>query len=50
MNGLMLKIRNHYIANKIIELTKEYFTNFEKIMKRLKLTILTFKRKRNCDI
>ena len=39
----MFKIRNHYIANKIVKFIKKYFINFEKIMKRLQLIV--FKRK-----
>ena len=45
MNQLMFGIRNHYIANEIIKFIKKYSINFEKIMKRLQLTI--FKHKKN---
>ena len=44
MNQLMFEIRNHYIANEIVKLIKEYFINFEKIMKRLQLIVLKYKK------
>ena len=50
MNQLMLKIRNHHVANKIIKFIKKYFINFEKIMKRLQLTIFKYKEKMNRNI
>ena len=46
----MLEIRNHHVANKIVKLIKEYFINFEKIMKRLQLTIFKCKKKMNRNI
>ena len=45
MNQLMFEIKNHYVANEIVKLVKEYFINFEKIMKRLQLTIFKYKTK-----
>ena len=45
MNQLMLEIRNHHVANEIVKLVKKYFINFEKIMKRLQLTIFKCKKK-----
>ena len=45
MNQLMLEIRNHHVANEIVKLVKKYFINFEKIMKRLQLTVLKCKKK-----
>ena len=46
----MLKIKDHHIANEIVKLIKKYFINFEKIMKRLQLTILKHKKKMNRNI
>ena len=43
MNQLMLEVRNHHVADEIIKL-KKYSINFEKIMKRLQLTV--FKRRK----
>ena len=45
MNQLMFEIRDHHIANKIVKLIKKYFINFEKIMKRLQLTVLKCSKK-----
>ena len=50
MNQLMLKIRNHYIANETVKLIKKYFINFEKIIKRLQLTVFKCKKKMNQNI
>ena len=50
MNQLMLKIRNHYVANEIVKLSKKYFINFKKIIKRLQLTIFKYKKKMNRNI
>ena len=50
MNQLMLGIRNHHVANEIIKLVKKYFINFEKVMKRLQLTVLKCKKKMNRNI
>ena len=50
MNQLMLEIRNHYVANEIVKLVKEYFINFEKIIKRLQLTIFKCRKKMNRNI
>ena len=50
MNQLMLKIRDHHIANEIVKLIKNFFINFEKIMKRLQLTIFKCRKKMNRDI
>ena len=46
----MLEIRNYYVANEIVKLVKKYFINFEKIMKRLQLTIFKYKKKMNRNI
>ena len=45
MNQLMLEIKNHHVANKIVKLVKQYFINFEKIMKKLQLIIFKCKKK-----
>ena len=45
MNQLMLEIRNYHVADETVKLVKKYFINFEKIMKRLQLTILKRKKK-----
>ena len=50
MNQLMLEIKDYHIANEIIKLIKKYFINFEKIMKRLQLTILKYKKKMSRNI
>ena len=50
MNQLMFKIRNHHVANEIVKLAKKYFINFEKIMKRLQLTVFKCKKKMNRNI
>ena len=50
MNQLMLEIKDHHVANEIVKLVKKYFINFEKIMKRLQLTIFKCKKKMNRDI
>ena len=47
MNQLMLEIRNHHVANEVVKLVKEYFINFEKIMKKLQLTIFKYIKKKN---
>ena len=46
----MFGIRNHYVADEIVKLVKKYFINFEKIMKRLQLTVLKRKKKMNWSI
>ena len=46
----MLEVKNHHVANKIVKLVKEYSIDFEKIMKRLQLTIFKCKKKMNRDI
>ena len=46
----MLEIRNHYVANEIVKFIKKYFINFEKIMKKLQLTILQYRKKMNRSI
>ena len=46
----MLEIRDHHIANEIVKLVKKYFINFEKIMKRLQLTVFKCKKKMNRNI
>ena len=50
MNQLMLEIRDHHVANEIVKLVKEYSINFEKIIKRLQLTVLKCKKKVNRGI
>ena len=50
MNQLMLEIRSHYIADEIVKLVKKYFINFEKIMKKLQLTVFKCKEKMNRNI
>ena len=50
MNQLMFGIRNHYVADEIVKLVKKYFINFEKIMKRLQLTVFKCKEKMNRNI
>ena len=50
MNQLMLEIRNHHIANEAVKLVKKYFINFEKIIKRLQLTVFKCKKKMNQSI
>ena len=47
INQLMLEIKDHHIANEIVKFIKEYSNNFEKIMKRLQLTIFKYKKKMN---
>ena len=44
MNQLMLEIKNHYVANEIVKFIKKYSINFEKIIKRLQLTIFKYKK------
>ena len=46
----MLKIKNYYIANEIVKFIKNYSINFEKIIKKLQLTILKCKTKVSRDI
>ena len=50
MNQLMLEVKNHHVANETVKLVKKYSINFEKIMKRLQLTIFKCKKKMNRDI
>ena len=50
MNQLILEIKDHYIANEAVKFIKEYFINFEKIMKRLQLTIFKYRKKMNWSI
>ena len=50
MNQLMLEVKNHHVANEIVKLVKKYFIDFEKIMKRLQLTILKCRKKMNWSI
>ena len=50
MNQLMLEIRNHHVADEIVKLVKKYFINFDKIIKRLQLTIFKCKKKMNRSI
>ena len=46
----MLEIKNHHVANEAVKLVKKYSINFEKIMKRLQLTVLKCKEKMNRSI
>ena len=50
MNQLMLEVRNHHIANEIVKLVKKYSIDFEKIVKKLQLTIFKCKKKMSRDI
>ena len=50
MNQLMLEIKDHHVANKIVKRIKKYFINFENIMKRLQLTVFERKKKMNRNI
>ena len=50
MNQLMLEIKDHHVANQVVKLVKKYSINFEKIMKRLQLTIFKCKKKMSRDI
>ena len=50
MNQLMLEVKDHYVANEVVKLAKKYFINFEKIIKRLQLTIFKHKKKMNRNI
>ena len=50
VNQLMLEIKDHYIANEIVKFIKKFFINFEKIMKRLQLTVFKCKKKMNWNI
>ena len=50
MNQLMLEIKDHHVANEAVKLVKKYSINFEKIMKRLQLTVLKCKKKMNRNI
>ena len=46
----MLGVKNHHVANETVKLVNEYSINFEKIMKRLQLTVFKCKEKMNRDI
>ena len=50
MNQLMFRIRDHHIANEIVKFIKKYFINFEKIIKRLQLTVFKCEKKINWSI
>ena len=50
MNQLMLEIKDHHIANKTVKLVKKYSINFEKIIKRLQLTVFKCREKMDRDI
>ena len=50
MNQLMLEIKDHHVADETVKLVKKYSINFEKIIKRLQLTVLKRKKKINRDI
>ena len=44
MNQLMLEIKDYHVANETVKLAKKYSINFEKIMKKLQLTIFKYKK------
>ena len=46
----MFEIKDHYVANEAVKFIKKYFINFEKIIKRLQLTVLKCKKKMNRSI
>ena len=46
----MLEIRNHHVANEVVKFVKKYSINFEKIIKRLQLTVLKCRKKMNPNI
>ena len=50
MNQLMFEVKDHHVADETVKLVKKYFINFEKIMKRLQLTIFKCRKKMNRDI
>ena len=50
VDQLMLEIKNHYVANEVVKLVKEYSINLEKIIKRLQLTVLKCRKKMNRSI
>ena len=50
MNQLMLEVKDHHVADETVKLVKKYFINFEKVIKRLQLTILKCKKKINQSI
>ena len=50
MNHLLLKIRNHHVANEAVKFVKKNFIDFEKIIKRLQLIIFKCRKKMNRSI
>ena len=50
MNQLMLRIRDHYVANETVKFIKKYSINFERMIKRLQLTIFKYRKKMNRNI
>ena len=50
MNQLIFEIKNYHVVNEIVKLIKKYFINFEKIIKKLQLTIFKYKEKTNRKI
>ena len=50
MNQLMFEVKDHHVADEAVKLVKKYFINFEKIMKRLQLTVFKCKEKMNRSI
>ena len=50
VNQLMFEIKNHYVANEIVKLIKQYFINFKKIIKKLQLTVFKCRKKMNRNI
>ena len=47
MNQLMFEIKDHHVANEVVKFIKKYFINFEKIVKKLQLTIFKCKKKKS---
>ena len=47
INQLMFEIKDHHVTNEAVKFIKKYFINFEKIIKRLQLTIFKYKKKMN---
>ena len=46
----MLEIKDYHVANEIVKLIKKYSINFEKIIKKLQMTVLKRKKKINRNI
>ena len=50
MNQLMLEVKDHHVANETVKFVKKYSIDFEKVMKKLQLTIFKCKKKVNRNI